>query len=125
MKVTPQTGGALLVEDLSAETVYDMGNARLYARWDGQGRIVNATLAEGSPLHVMESVRYSVFDANLVGHATSIAEAAQNLAAQFKGTQSEGTGKTIKQMWEVDPANVLSFERALAMGRIWKLTTTR
>src|SRR4051812_6743474 len=121
MKVTPQNGGALLVEDLSPETVYDMGNARLYAQCDAQGRIVSATLAEGSPLHMMEAVRYSVLDANLVANATSIAEAAENLASQFKGTQSEGTGKTIKRMWEVDPAHVLSFEWASAIGRSWTL----
>ncbi len=122
MKVLPQNGGALLIQEPAPETVYDMGNARLYARSDAQGRIVSATLAKGAPLAMMEAVRYAVMDTSLVSNAATIDETAQRLAAQFKGTRSEGTGKTTKRMWQVDDSQILRFDGAQAVGRIWILT---
>src|SRR5579864_777675 len=99
MQTVPQPGGALLTHNPTPDTVYDMGNARLYAQCDSNGRIVSASLPEGWPLQTMRAVRYLVLGENIAIDMASAHSTARSLAEQFKGTNSEGSGKKQKKMW--------------------------
>jgi hypothetical protein len=122
MQVVPQANGALLVHDLSPETVYDMGNARVYMRCDSAGRIVSAHLAEGTPLQTMRAAHYLVLDEGIAAHPESATDIAHKLAEKFKATHSEGSGKTDKRVWTSDGAQIVRFETAQAIGRTWILS---
>jgi hypothetical protein len=50
MHVIPQPDGALSIENPDKDTVYDMGNHRLFATFDGQGGCKRALLVEGRDL---------------------------------------------------------------------------
>ncbi|HVO69384.1 MAG TPA: trehalase family glycosidase [Aggregatilineaceae bacterium] len=121
MQVIPQADGTLLVQGLSAETVYDMGNARVYTRCDATGRIVSAFLPEGVPLFTVRSVRYMVLAEGTVTDIRSAAGTARNLADQFKGTNSEGTQDKPKKTWTGEGAWSIEFDTARAVGRTWRL----
>ncbi|MBX3083779.1 MAG: hypothetical protein KF716_19250 [Anaerolineae bacterium] len=122
MNVLPQPDGTLLVNDLSPETLYDMGNPRLYAQADAQGRIVTAFVPEGLPLQTMRGVRYLELDERISVDSRSVEDVARSLAEQFKGTDSEGTGNTQKKPWQAVEARSITFEAAQAIGRLWTLT---
>src|SRR5579864_7932773 len=122
MQTVPQPGGALLTDNPTPDTVYDMGNARLYAQCDSTGRILSASLAEGWPLQTMRTVRYLVLNETLAIDLTSARDTARSLAEQFKGTNSEGSGAKQKKMWAAADAQPLEFDTAQALGRTWILS---
>ena len=122
MKVTPEGNGGLLVHQLDPETVYDMGNERMYAQCDAQGRITRAFVPEGFPIQTMRGVRFLVLDDSIRVDAESAEMVARSLADQFKGTDSEGTGSKRKQMWRAAVAQQITFHTAHALGRMWTLT---
>src|SRR5579859_5810932 len=121
MNVTVQPSGALLIDHPSAETVYDLGNERLYACCDAQGRISNASTPEGFPLLTMRSVRYMVLNDTVKIDVHSTETVVRSLADQFKGTNSEGTGKKEKRLWTASESEAIRFDTAEAIGRIWTL----
>ncbi|MCS6962527.1 GH116 family glycosyl hydrolase [Thermoflexus sp.] len=47
MRVFPQPDGALRIEDPDAHVLYDMGNPRLFVRFDGRGHALHLLLADG------------------------------------------------------------------------------
>ena len=115
MQIVPQSGGALRVEQPAPETVYDLGNARVYAQCDAQGRITRASLPEGTPLHTMSAVRYGVLNEQTVTGVTTAA-VARSLADQFMGTDSEGSGKKVKRLWTTAETQPIVFDSAWQWG---------
>ncbi|MFN3928343.1 MAG: amylo-alpha-1,6-glucosidase [Thermoflexus sp.] len=47
MRVSPQSDGSLRIEEPDARALYDIGNPRLFARFDGRGHAHHILLAEG------------------------------------------------------------------------------
>jgi len=125
MRVFPQTTGALIIQDILPETVYDMGNASIYAQIDATGRISTAQRADGVPLQTIVGARYYLHTQTEPAGIASIADVIQALNNQYKATFSEGAGKRTKTVWEPDESQTLHFGDAQAIGRTWTLSGQR